>query len=183
MADEHIPKPFYQVTITRVEHVRDRESAHVKLADTGGSDGGAKYGWSDKPEGRIARVERGLLKQEVAELDVTAVICAVNGITPKEPETVYRWNDEPPQRRFGECVRPTTNDVVEFPDGHHEDVSQVTPGGVAVLTSGTQWGQLYVHRENNGITRTLRILTERYSDEHTRPLVVPPGLKETPANR
>lgn len=81
MADEHIPAPFYRVTITRVEHVRDirREWQPQAGEPDPMKNGERQYGYAEKPT--VEKVERLVLQQEVKDLDVTAVVCAINGIT------------------------------------------------------------------------------------------------------
>lgn len=68
----------YKISIgqTRLE-TREGQSEYVKIADTGGKDGGSEYGWVRKPNQQI-EVQRDIYTQIVDELDLAAVISAVN---------------------------------------------------------------------------------------------------------
>lgn len=70
----------------------------------------------------------------------------------------------PPKRAID--FEPTTNDVVQFPDGHLEDVVSVDVESMAdmVCTTGSNGFLIpvYLHDDANGITRILRIDGEEY---------------------
>lgn len=60
---------------------------------------------------------------------------------------------------------PTTNDVVQFPDGHLEDVTWVDVSSLLDLVMTTRHQSLfpvYLHDEWFGTTRILRASDEEY---------------------
>lgn len=69
---------MYKVTIERFSWVPATQREYVRVADTGGKDGGAQYGYVEKPGWE--KLTRTLLVQETDTLDLSAVIKAVNGL-------------------------------------------------------------------------------------------------------
>lgn len=71
---------MYKVKITRVEIRKSMETEYKKIADTGNEkDGGAIYGYVENPQ--EVKEEQEILSQEVSEIDLFAVIKAVNKIS------------------------------------------------------------------------------------------------------
>jgi len=71
----------YQVTITKIEEGEGFSSTYERIADTGNErDGGPVYAYVKKPV--ISTNKNVVFEQTLEDLDVTAVIRAVNKITP-----------------------------------------------------------------------------------------------------
>ena len=69
----------FTVKISQSKETTVPEEEWVLLADTGGKDGGALYGYA--PERQVTSTESvDLFEQTVEELDLIAVIQAVNGL-------------------------------------------------------------------------------------------------------
>lgn len=66
----------YRITIVRVEEVPTVKREWVKVADTGGKDGGAEYDYATYESTETK--ERPVYSQTVETLDMAAVITAVN---------------------------------------------------------------------------------------------------------
>jgi cell fate (sporulation/competence/biofilm development) regulator YlbF (YheA/YmcA/DUF963 family) len=68
----------YKITVEKTSlETRRGQSEYVKLADTGGKDGGAEFGYVHKPNQQV-EINRVVYTQFVEELDLLAVINAVN---------------------------------------------------------------------------------------------------------
>lgn len=71
----------YQVTITKIEEGEGFSSTYERIADTGNErDGGPVYAYVKKPT--INTDKKVVFEQTLEDLDVTAVIRAVNKILP-----------------------------------------------------------------------------------------------------
>lgn len=81
-----------------------------------------------------------------------------------------------PDQRRDVNFTPTVNDVVQFPDGHLEDVLSVDVESLLdlVTTTGSEgFFPVYLHDNANGITRFLRASDEIYED---RPAAAPDSV-------
>ena len=82
-------------------------------------------------------------------------------------------------QRRDKTFKPTTNDVVQFPDGHLEDVVSVDVSSMLDMVTTTRHPDepipVYLHDQANGITRILRVYDEDYA------LTERPGEEEKPA--
>lgn len=68
----------YKITITRKTTWREDEQEYKKIAETGNPNGGGPvYGYVKK-ENALKAVETDILTQTVSDLDLTAVIKAIN---------------------------------------------------------------------------------------------------------
>lgn len=72
---------MYEIIIKRKQTVTKPESrSYERIADTGGDDGGAKYGYVTKPAYVVEEwIE--VFKQQNPECNVLEVVAAFNGVT------------------------------------------------------------------------------------------------------
>jgi hypothetical protein len=70
---------YFTVTITRKDRYDTTTNEYCKIADTGGKDGGALYGYVDGKKTTQERTVE-IYEQSTEQLDIVSVICAVNKI-------------------------------------------------------------------------------------------------------
>lgn len=72
---------MYEITIKKTEVTTATEAqSFQKIADTGGEDGGAKYGYVTKPP-HEKDVTTTVFSQTMDNLNIIDVVAAVNGVT------------------------------------------------------------------------------------------------------
>ncbi len=73
---------MFRIMVEEIKEVEKLEKEYQLIADTGGADGGPKYGYVQTKN--VVEVSNNVYTQEVAEIDLVAVINAVNKVNKLE---------------------------------------------------------------------------------------------------